>query len=102
MDVPLRLLDLPGMHPELLWETIIAATAAVLARPGIEPPFGFALSVEDVPGFGSEECRLLIDPGGVSAQQVIRVRRTYEPGRLVELAAIGVAGLGLHVAGGHV
>ena len=30
-----------------------------------------------------------------------QVRRTYEPSRLVELAAIAIAGLGLHHAGGH-
>lgn len=101
MDVPVRLTDLPVMHPELLWETIIAATAAVLGEEAASPPHPFALTVENVPGFGSDECRLLIDPQEVGVKQLAQVRRTYEPSRLVELAAIAVAGLGLHAAGGH-
>ena len=101
MDALIRLLDLPSMHPELLWETIITATAAILADSGAELPFAFALTVENVPGFGSDASRLLVDPRGVSATRMAQVRRTYEPSRLVELAAIAIAGLGLHHAGGH-
>jgi hypothetical protein len=101
MDVPVRLIDLSAMHPELLWETIITATAAVLGGPGVEPAYPFSLSVENVPGFGSDDCHLLIDTGGISASRVAQVRRTYEPSRLVELAAIAIAGLGLHQTGGH-
>ena len=101
MDVPVRLIDLPTMHPELLWETIATAAAAVLGPPGIEPPHSFVLAVDGLRGFGTDECRLLIDPGGVSASRVAQVRRTYEASRLVELAAIAIAGMGLHVAGGH-
>jgi hypothetical protein len=101
MDVPVRLIDLPAMHPELLWETILTATAALLAGPGREPPYRLALTVENVPGFGSEECILIIDPAGVSSGRMAQARRTYEPARLVELAAIAVTGLGLHAAGGH-
>jgi hypothetical protein len=100
MDVPTCLLDLATMHPELLWEAIITATTAVLGEAG-SAPFPFSLAVEDLPGFGSEECRLLIEPGHVSASRVAQVRRTYERSRLVELAAIAIAGLGLHHAGGH-
>jgi hypothetical protein len=100
-DIPVRLIDLPGMHPELLWETIITATAAVLGDAGTEPPHPFAVAVENVLGFGSDDCRLLIDPAGVSPSRVAQVRRTYEPARLVELAAIAIAGLILHSAGGH-
>src|SRR5262245_57521753 len=101
MDVPVRLTDLPVMHPELLWETIIAATAAVLGEEAAGSPHPFALTVENVLGFGSDKCRLLIDPREVGTKQLVQVRRTYEPSRLVELAAIALAGLGLHVAGGH-
>jgi hypothetical protein len=101
MDVPIRLIDLAEMHPELLWESIITATAAVLGTPGREPPYALKLSIENVSGFGSEECRLLIDPRGVAANRIAQARRTFEPSRLVELAAIAVAGLGLHHAGGH-
>jgi hypothetical protein len=101
MDVPLRLSDLSSMHPQLLWETIIAATAAVLDESGAKPPYPFAMTVEGVLGFGSDECRLLMDPAGVSANQVAQVRRTYEPSRLIEFAAIAITALTLHHAGGH-
>ena len=57
MDALIRLLDLPSMHPELLWETIVTATAAILADSGAELPFAFALTVENVPGFGSDASR---------------------------------------------
>ena len=30
-----------------------------------------------------------------------RLRRTLEPSRQIELAAIAIAGIGLHLAGGH-
>jgi hypothetical protein len=101
MDVPVRLIDLPAMHPELLWETILTAAGAVLSETAFEPPYSFALAVENVLGFGCDECRLLIDPVGVSPNRMAQVRRTYEASRLVELAGIAIAGLGLHHAGGH-
>jgi hypothetical protein len=61
----------------------------------------FTLAIDDVHGFGSGVCRLLIDPSGISTSQVARVRRTYERSRLVELAAIAITGLGLRAAGAH-
>src|SRR5689334_15629719 len=101
MDVTVRLVDLAGMHPRLLWDTIIYAAAAILG--GIQPrsPFRFPLTIQDVPGFGDGELNLLLDPADVPDDRLIRVRRTYEPSRLIELAAIAVAGIGLHHAGGH-
>jgi len=101
MDVPLRLLDLPTFHPRLWWEPSVLATVAVFEVRSMDPPFQFPLQVEKVPGFGSEELHLLIDPVGVRSGLVARLRHTYEPARLVELAAIAVAGLGLYQAGGH-
>jgi hypothetical protein len=101
MDVALRLVDLATMHPRLLWETIVTAAAAVLSEKGNAEPYPFALTVQNVPGFGDGELRMAIDPVGVSLDWVARVRRTYEPSRLVELAAIAVCGLGLYQAGGH-
>ncbi len=101
MDVTVRLIDLPGMHPNLLWDTIIPATAAVLGDAGAQPPYPLPLTVENVPGFGSDELRLLIDPTGVRTDVLPRLRRTYEPSRLIELAAIATAALSLHLAGGH-
>jgi hypothetical protein len=101
MDVTVRLLDLLEMHPNLLWDTIIPATATVLGDVGVAPPHPLALTVEAVPGFGSQELRLLIDPVGARPQAIAQVRRTYEPSRLIEMAAIAVAAIGLHRAGGH-
>jgi hypothetical protein len=101
MDALVRLVDLPGMHPNLLWDTIIPATVAVFADIGASAPHPLALTVQAVPGFGSAEFRLLIDPGSVPPDLLAKVRRTYEPSRRIELAAIAVAALGLHRAGGH-
>src|SRR5205807_171715 len=65
------------------------------------PPYPFAMTIEGVMGFGSEEGRFLISPAGVSANRKAQVRRTYEPSRLVEFAAIAITGLTLYHAGGH-
>lgn len=101
MDVAVRLVELSAMHPRLLWDTIVTATVAVFAELQNAPPFQFTLAVQDVPGFGSEDVQFVLDAAGVPDDLVTRVRRTYEPSRLVELAAIAIAGLGLHYAGGH-
>lgn len=101
MDIVVRLVDLTVMHPRLLWEDISAAVVAVLNEAGMETPFSLELAVRDVPGFGSGALRLLIEPDGVSADHVARLRKTYELSRLVELAGIAIAGLGLYHAGGH-
>src|SRR5437660_1181414 len=101
MDVFVRLADLMVMHPRLLWEDIGAAAAAILGGAGTQAPFRFALSVQDVPGFGSGPLQMMIQPDGVATAHVARLRRTYEPSRLVELAGIAIAGLGLYHAGGH-
>jgi hypothetical protein len=96
-----RLLDLPRHHPNLLWETILTAAVAVLRDGGRESPFAFSLDVEGVHGFGSDKIEFLFDGLGVSHERVAQVRRTYELSRLVEMAAIAVAGAGLTVSGDH-
>lgn len=101
MDVSVRLVDLTLMHPSLLWEDIVAAAVAVLGETGTQAPFPFALTVQDIPGFGSDQLRLDVDPTGVALEHVERLRRTYESARLIELAAIAIAGLGLYYGGGH-
>jgi hypothetical protein len=101
MDVALSLVELTEMHPLLLWDTIIAATAAVFGEIRPQPPWTLPLTVLNVPGFGSGELRLNVDPTGVLPDRIERVRRTYESSRLIELAAIAVAGAGLRHAGGH-
>src|SRR5258708_30592 len=101
MAVAVALLDLPRMHPLLLWEPIIAATCIVFQQRGIEPPCRFVLALEDVPDFGTDLLELDIDPTCVSAQLIERCQKTFEASRLIEFAAIAVAAIGLHVAGGH-
>jgi hypothetical protein len=101
VDVAVHLLGLAEMQPLLLWDTIGVATAAVFRGAPASPLPRFVLAVENVPGVGDEVLSFLFDSGGVSEEQVARVRRTYEPARLIELAAIAIAGAGLHHAGGH-
>jgi hypothetical protein len=88
METSTSLLGLAEMHPELEWQEITAATVAVLEDSGLEAAFQVHLDLIDVPGFGSERLRLLIDRSGIPAERVVRVRRTYEAPRRVELAAI--------------
>lgn len=101
MDISVRLIDLTIMHPRLLWEDIMAATVVILSHTGTHSPFPFELTVEDLPGFGSAQLQLAIDPVGVASEHVSRLQRTYESPRLVELAAIAIVGLGLYHGGGH-
>lgn len=101
MEISVRLADLTVMHPRLLWAEISVAAVAVLSGDGRQPPFSIELAIRDVPGFANGRLHLRIDPGGVSATQVAGMRRTYNPSRLIESAAIAIAGLGLYHAGGH-
>jgi hypothetical protein len=101
MDAVARIADLAIMHPRLLWDDIGAAAAAVLAELTTPAPYLLVMVVRDVSNFADRTLRLTIDTDGVSAEQVARVRRTYEPSRLVELAAIAIAGLALYHAGRH-
>lgn len=96
MDISVRMVELPTMHPRLLWDDIVAAAVAVLSETHDHALFRFTLTMQDVPRFGSDQIRLVIDPVGVSREHVGRLRRTYEAPRLVELAAIAITGLGLY------
>jgi hypothetical protein len=89
------------MHPSLLWDDIVAATVAVLDEREFGAPYRLSVAVENVPGFGSGKVDLQIVKGGVTTGRVARVRSTFDAHRLVELAAIAVAGLALFAAGGH-
>ena len=100
-EVHCRLLDLPILHPRLLWETIILAGASVLEGVDRRAPYTFLILAEDIPGFGSEELILTIDPSGYDEESIVRLRRTFELARQVELAAIAVAALALALSGGH-
>lgn len=102
-DEPLRLklTDLPEMHPCLLWNDILAAAVAVLEQAPTNRSFDVSVQLREIPGYGSGEVSLEVVGAGVSRGDVVKVRRTYESHRLVELAAIAVAGLSLFCSGGH-
>jgi hypothetical protein len=100
MKATTRLIELSAMHPRLLWDDIVASAAVVLGR-AAKTLVRFQLELRDVPGFGSERVTLAIHAGSVAAVDLARVQRTYEPARLVELAAIAMAGLSLYHGGGH-
>jgi hypothetical protein len=101
VEVTCRLVDLLDMHPRLLWDSIILAAAAVLGDRFQDRPQRLNLDVRDVPGFGSGEVILSIDPDGIDRDRVARLRRTYESMRQVEMASIAIAALGVFVAGNH-
>lgn len=97
----MRLRDLPDMHPCLLWNDILAAAVAVLEKQTPGTSHAVFLQLEEIPAYGSGDVNLEIVATGVTREEVAKVRRTYESHRLVELAAIGVAGLALFCSGGH-
>jgi hypothetical protein len=101
MEIATSLVGLAEMHPELEWQEIAAATVAVLDDVGLEAPFQVRLVLIDIPGFGSEPLQLLVDRHDIPAERVARIRRTFEPARRIELAAIAIAALGLYHGGGH-
>jgi len=99
--VRLKLTALPEMHPCLLWNDILAAAVAVLEQDAASRSYPLSLQIQEIPGYGSSEVQLEITVAGVPRGDVAKARRTYESHRLVELAAIAVAGLALFCAGGH-
>ncbi len=101
MDTAARLLNLPQWHPCLIWDQIIAATAAVVHERTATTAAEFNITVEDVPGFGNDELKLSLQLKGISDARIAAVKRTFETARLIEFAAIGLAGMVLHVTGGH-
>ena len=74
----LRLNDLAHMHPSLLWVEIAAATAAVLDGRGFTAPYQFPVDVDDVPEFGTGRVNLEISRAGISADHILRLRRTWD------------------------
>lgn len=100
-SVNLRLSDLADMHPSLLWAETAAAAAAVLDSRGFPMPCQFPVDINNVAEFGTGRFNLEISRAGISADHVLRLRRTWDSPRLVELAAIAIAGLALFAAGGH-
>lgn len=96
-----RLLDLEWMHPQLWWDEIAIAAVAVLGRETQGHSVAVELETVDVPGFGTKHGILLIETTGFPQELLVRIEKTYEWPRLVELAAIAVTGLALYHSGGH-
>jgi hypothetical protein len=60
-----------------------------------------SLEVTEVAGFGTDTIRLLFHTTGITQERIAKMRRSFEPSRLVEMAAITVAAAGLSRCGGH-
>jgi hypothetical protein len=99
--VKLKLNALPDMHPCLLWNDIIAATAAVIESLASIHPSCVATEFQEIPDYGTETVVIEIVTAGVRPDDIAKVRRSYQDDRLVELAAIAIAGLSLFFSGGH-
>ncbi len=79
MDAKCRLVDLPELHPRLLWDTAILAAHAVLSRRFQDRPHRISLDVRNAPGFGSGELVLSIDYAGIDDDRLAHLRRAFEP-----------------------
>ena len=102
MRVNADIAELTVMHPRLLWDDIGAALVAVLKERHLgRGPIHIELMTVGLPSYDSEQLSIAIELGHVEAGRVSALRRTDEAPRLVELAAIAVAALGLYYAGGH-
>ena len=101
MNASTRIVDLSVMHPRLLWAEIGAAAVAVLSNQHTATHFNFDLSIQGCAGFDDDLLRLTVDASGIAENHVERMRRTFEPHRLVELAAIAITGLALYDTGRH-
>jgi hypothetical protein len=95
------LVDLRTMHPNLGWQLSIEALVAVCDQRGFERPYRWRMKFDNVPGFRTNEAELLINPANIAATDVARAQKTYAPDRLVEYAAIAVAGIAIYHAGRH-
>ena len=101
MEIRARVTDLPALHPRLQWSDIVPAAAAVLYDRTKAPRVVFRFETINLPLFSGEWLGLVLDFDDVARETVERIRRTYEPPRLIELTAIAIAGLAIHHAGGH-
>jgi hypothetical protein len=72
MEVACRLVDLSEMHPGLLWESIVLAAAAILQERFDSVHYRLTLDVRNVPGFGTDELILNIDPDGIDMGRIAR------------------------------
>lgn len=92
--------DLTLCHPDLQWDDIAPAAAAVLSERRDDRVIGFSLDTMNLPLFTGSRLQLQIE---LTTPDIVieRIRRTFESSRLIELAAIAVTGLAIYHAGGH-
>jgi hypothetical protein len=95
MEVEVQLTDLHRLHEQLDWYEFIAAAAIVLGDRSL-PPFWFDVEVIGLPTFDGDGMQLKIYTGRLNRNRLAKRRRTFEPSRLVEHAAIALAGLALY------
>lgn len=101
MPIEVQLRDLHIFHPNLLWDEIAGAASAVIFADKNPHAVDFELNVENVPNFGTDRLQLKIERSQELIARAGRLRKTYDGPRLVELAGIAIAGVGLYYAGGH-
>jgi hypothetical protein len=59
------------------------------------------MECHDLPRHSDDKLAMQIIATDIDEERIERMRRTYEPARLVEMAAIAITGLGLYHGGGH-
>lgn len=99
MEITTSLAELATIHPDLTWPPLIAACAAVLGPAGDESGHRLEVRLEGMSSFDDDKLTLRIQTSRIGPAERSRISRTFEPSRLIEMAAIVVAGLALfHVA----
>lgn len=96
-----RLSDVSDYHPRLLWDDAIAAAVSVAQRFASAPIVRYAIDTEGLAAVRDNQLLLDLDLRPFSAARIARLERTYEPARIVELAAIAIAGVALYHGGRH-
>jgi hypothetical protein len=99
MAIEVQLTDLYGLHPLLAWDELIGATALVMREKKIAP-FRCDIEIVDVPLFDGDGLQLVIHADGINVGQLAKRKRTIERPRLIENAAIALAGLVIYHACG--
>jgi hypothetical protein len=92
MEVACRLSDLVDHHPRLSWADIVASAAATICGQ-LGGLVHLRLDCYDIPTVPDRELFLDIECDASHPASIERIRRTYDEARLVEFAAIAVAGL---------
>jgi len=101
IKVSTSLAELTRLHRRLAWDPMIAAAVAVLQSKSVNNSAVVRFQVENVQSFDDSELIFEIDLSGVSRRDVTKLKRTHEPARLVEMAAIAIRALAVYHVGGH-